>query len=198
DHPPEARQRPIVSTTSLPSGMTPAQIDEIVRARVAAGEDLYTLDEGALRASAPDLIVTQDLCAVCAIDSDSVDDALVHLGCQAEVLTLDPLSFTDVLHTIMAVGAATGRASAGTLGVEEVHHRLGRVREAVSTQRRPRVALLEWTDPPYCPGHWVPDMIELAGATSALGRAGERSHPVAWPDLASSAPDAIVIAPCGF
>jgi iron complex transport system substrate-binding protein len=108
DFPPEARQRRIVSNTTLPDGLTPVQIDAAVRARLAAGEDLYTLDEGALRAMHPDLVVTQDLCAVCAVDIGEVDKALEHLGCRADVLTLDPMSLDEVLVSIETVGRATG------------------------------------------------------------------------------------------
>ena len=107
DFPPEARQRRIVSNTTLPEGLTPAQIDGAVRARLEAGEDLYTLDEGALRAIDPDLVVTQDLCAVCAVDISEVDQALEHLGCRADVLTLDPMTLDEVITSIETVGRAT-------------------------------------------------------------------------------------------
>ena len=107
DFPPEARNRQIVSNTSLPSGLTPSQIDAEVRARLAAGQDLYTLDADALRAIDPDLVVTQDLCAVCAVDVSEVDQALDYLGCRAAVVTLDPMTLTEVLASIGTVGRAT-------------------------------------------------------------------------------------------
>ncbi len=110
DFPAEARTRRIVSNTTLDQGLTPAEIDAQVRERLAAGEDLYTLDEGALRQLDPDLVVTQDLCAVCAVDITEVDEALTHLGCRAEVVTLDPMSLEEVLASIITVGRVTDSA----------------------------------------------------------------------------------------
>ena len=109
DYPAEARTRRVVSNTTLPAGLTPEQIDHEVRARVAAGEDLYHLDEDSLRDVDADLVVTQDLCAVCAVDVSEVDDALRHLGCSADVLTVDPMTLDDVLESIVVIGKATGR-----------------------------------------------------------------------------------------
>jgi iron complex transport system substrate-binding protein len=198
DFPAEARTRRIVSTTALASGLTPAQIDASVRARVAAGEDLYTLDESALRDLDPDLIVTQDLCAVCAVDVASVDAALDHLGCRAEVITTDPMTLDDVLQSIVTLGQATGNKSRGEEIVATLRDRLERTATLVANLPRPRMMVLEWTDPPFAPGHWLPDMVTAAGATGAIGRPGERSQPIDWSDLRSSAPDMIVVAPCGF
>jgi iron complex transport system substrate-binding protein len=198
DFPSEARTRRIVSTTSLPSGLTPAQIDAEVRARMAAGEDLYTLDADALRAIDPDLVLTQDLCAVCAVDVAEVDQALDYLGCRAEVVTLDPMSLEDVLGSIATVGRATGTEPVAITLVEGLQGRLDRVARAVSGERPPRMAVLEWTDPPFSSGHWVPDMVAAAGALSVLGVSGQRSRQVEWSDLASSQPEVIVVAPCGY
>ncbi len=198
DYPEEARLRTIVSTTELPPGLTPAEIDAEVRARLAAGADLYTLDEGALSALDPDLVVTQDLCAVCALDSTEVDDALAHLGCRAEVLTLDPTTLEQVLESIGAVGRATGCERAADALVASLRGRLARVAGAVGGRPVPRVAVLEWTDPPFSSGHWVPDMVAAAGGRSVLGRAGTRSAPVRFDDVRAAAPDVVVVAPCGF
>jgi iron complex transport system substrate-binding protein len=198
DFPPEARARRIVSTTRLPEGLTPGQIDAEVRARLAAGEDLYRLDEGALRDIDPDLVVTQDLCAVCAVDIKEVDQALSHLGCRADVVTLDPMTLDQVLASIITVGRATGTAERATRLVEALRGRLARVARAVAGRARPRLAVLEWTDPPFSSGHWVPDMVSAAGADSVLGRGGQRSAQVTWPDLAQDHPDLVVVAPCGF
>jgi iron complex transport system substrate-binding protein len=189
DFPEEARLRTIVSTTELPPGLSPAEIDAEVRARLAAGEDLYTLDEGALRDLDPDLVVTQDLCAVCALDSNEVDDALAHLGCRAEVLTLDPTTLEQVLESIGAVGRATGHERAAEALVASLRRRLGRVADSVAGRPVPRVAVLEWTDPPFSSGHWVPDMVAAAGG---------RSVPVRFEDVTAAAPDVVVVAPCGF
>ncbi len=198
DFPEEARLRTIVSTTGLPTGLTPAQIDAEVRSRVAAGEDLYTLDQGALRELDPDLVVTQDLSAVCAVDSREVDAALAHLGCRAEVLTLDPMTLDQVLESIGAVGRATGCERAAGELVTTLRRRLAVVAGAVAGRPRPRVAVLEWTDPPYSSGHWVPDMVEAAGGVPVLGRSGTRSAPVGWDEVADARPDLVVVAPCGF
>jgi iron complex transport system substrate-binding protein len=198
DVPEEARLQTIVSSTTLPSGLTPAQIDAEVRARLGAGADLYTLDEGALRALDPDLVVTQDLCAVCAVDSTDVGDALAHLGCRAEVLTLDPMTLEQVVASIGAVGRATGREPAAEALMTALRRRLAEVAGAVTGRPAPRVAVLEWTDPPFSAGHWVPDMVEAAGGRSVLGRSGTRSAPVRWEDVTAAEPDLVVVAPCGF
>jgi iron complex transport system substrate-binding protein len=198
DFPPEARTRRIVSNTTLPEGLSPAEIDAMVRARMAAGEDLYTLDEGALRTIDPNLVVTQDLCAVCAVDITEVDQALAHLGCRADVLTLDPMTLDEVLASIETVGRATGTEERATELVGSLRQRLHQVTLAVAPHHRPRVAVLEWTDPPFSSGHWVPDMVTEAGAESVLGVGGERSKRIEWETVAAARPDVIVVAPCGY
>src|SRR6185312_4425829 len=134
----------------------------------------YTLDEGALRLIDPDLVVTQDLCAVCAVDVTEVDQALAHLGCRAQVLTLDPMTLDQVIASIETVGRATGTVEQATALVRSLRERLRRVALAVATRPRPNVAVLEWTDPPFSSGHWVPDMVTAAGGRPVLGAAGER------------------------
>ncbi|HEX3706884.1 MAG TPA: ABC transporter substrate-binding protein [Mycobacteriales bacterium] len=198
DYPAEARDRRIVSTSALRPGMTPAQIDAEVRARIAAGEDLYRLDEGALRDLVPDLVVTQDLCAVCAVDVSSVDAAMTHLGCDGTVLTVDPQTLEAVIDSIVTIGAATGHAAQAQALAADCRQRLAVVAEAVAGLPRQRVLVIEWTDPPFCAGHWVPDMIRAAGAESLLGRPGQDSVRIGWDDIASAAPDVVVVAPCGF
>lgn len=198
DYPDEARLRTIVSTTTLPAGLTPWEIDAAVRARIAAGEDLYTLDEGALRSLDPDLVVTQDLCAVCAVDIEEVDAALEHLGCRADVLTLDPMTLEEVLASVEQVGRRTGRVREAGQLTGRLRRRLASVARAVEGLERPRVAMLEWTDPPFSSGHWVPDMVVAAGGRSVLGRAGDRSVEVNWDDVAGAGADVIVVAPCGY
>lgn len=198
DFPPEARSRCIVSTSTLTAGLTAQQIDAAVRARLAAGEDLYRLDEGALRDLDPDLVVTQDLCAVCAVDVSNVDAALEHLGCQARVLTVDPGTLEEVLASIVTVGGVTGRGAAAAELVAGLRSRLDRVAAAVAGRRRPRVAVLEWTDPPFTAGHWVPGMVQAAGGTPVLGESGRRSQVTTWAEVARSAADLVVISPCGY
>jgi iron complex transport system substrate-binding protein len=198
DFPPEARTRRIVSTSALTEGLDPAEIDAEVRSRMAAGEDLYHLDEGALQELAPDLVLTQDLCAVCAVDVATVDAALDHLGCQGSVLTVDPAGLADVLDSITEIGAATGRSARAHQLVGDLRERLARVADMVAGRSRRRVTVVEWTAPLFCAGHWVPDMVTAAGAISALGEPGQRSHPISPHDLIQAAPDIIVIAPCGY
>jgi iron complex transport system substrate-binding protein len=187
-----------VSNTTLPDGLTPVQIDAAVRARLAAGEDLYTLDEGALRAMHPDLVVTQDLCAVCAVDIGEVDKALEHLGCRADVLTLDPMSLDEVLVSIETVGRATGTEGQAAVLVRTLRGRLAQIAAAVAARPRPRMVLLEWTDPPFSAGHWVPDMVTAAGGEPVLGTSGARSEQIEWDAVTAADPDVIVVAPCGY
>ncbi len=198
DFPPQARERTIVSTSALPEGLAPADIDAFVTRAVRAGEDLYRLDEGALSALDADLVVTQDLCAVCAVDVTVVDDALAHLGCTAEVLTLDPHTLDAVLASVLTLGEATGRQVAAAQLVARLRERLAAVRARVAGRPRPRVMLLEWTDPPFAPGHWVPEMIEAAGGEALLGTGGAASVRTTWPAIHEAAPDVVVVAPCGF
>jgi iron complex transport system substrate-binding protein len=198
DFPPEARSRRIVSNTTLPEGLSPAEIDAAVRARMAAGEDLYTLDEGALRDIDPDLVVTQDLCAVCAVDITEVDQALEHLGCRAEVLTLDPMTLDEVLTSIATVGRATGTSERAAELLLALRQRLDQVTTSVASRPRPRMAVLEWTDPAFSSGHWVPDLVTAAGAEPVLGLSGERSTRIEWAAVAEATPDVIVVAPCGY
>jgi iron complex transport system substrate-binding protein len=198
DTPAEARERTIVSTSALPEGLAPAEIDAAVTARLAAGEDLYHLDAGALAALDADLVVTQDLCAVCAVDVSVVDDALAFLGCRADVLTLDPQNLDDVLTSIATLGAACGRPAEAADLTAGLRERLDAVRRSVASRAPVPVMVLEWTDPPFTPGHWVPDMVAAAGGRSVLGAAGTRSERTTWEAVAAAAPEILVAAPCGF
>ncbi len=198
DHPSEARDRRIVSTSALPEGLDAAAIDAVVSARMAAGEDLYRLQAGALHDLDADLVVTQDLCAVCAVDVSVVDEALRHLDARAEVLTLDPADLGEVLDSVLRLGEATGHQDSAATLVEDLRRRLAAVTRAVADRPRVPVMVLEWTDPPFTPGHWVPDMIEAAGGVALLGRAGQRSVRTTWQAVAEAAPAIVVAAPCGF
>lgn len=198
DYPAQARKAMIVSTSAMPAGLTPSQIDAFVVAALHRGDDLYHLDADALAGLDADLVITQDLCAVCAVDVSVVDDALAHLGCRADVLTIDPHTLEEVLASIVQIGDRVGRAeSAGTL-VADLHERLERVRRRVAGRERPAVVLLEWTDPPFAPGHWIPEMITAAGGRPVLGRRGEKSVRTDWDAVGTAAPDLIVVAPCGY
>ena len=198
DFPAAARQRQIVSTSAMPSGLSSTEIDAYVAAALSRGEDLYHLDAGALAGLDADLVVTQDLCAVCAVDVSVVDDALAYVGCTAEVLTIDPHTLDEVLESVLTLGRATGREPAAAELVASLRRRLTAVQEAVAGADRPRVLLLEWADPPFVPGHWVPEMVELAGGHCVLGTAGEKSVRVDWDAVPRSAPDVVVVAPCGY
>jgi iron complex transport system substrate-binding protein len=198
DFPPEARDRRIVSTSAMPEGLSAAQIDAWVVAAMQRGEDLYHLDEGALAGLDADLVVTQDLCAVCAVDVSVVDDALAHLGCTAEVLTIDPHTVSEVLESFLTLGRATGRLEEATALVDLQRARLEAVVRRTAELPRPRVMFLEWTDPPFAPGHWVPEMITMAGGEPLLGTPGEKSRRVSWESIHEAAPDVIVVGPCGF
>jgi iron complex transport system substrate-binding protein len=198
DHPAEAGERRVVSSTSMPEGLTPPEIDAYVAAAVARGEDLYRLDAGALTDLDADLVVTQDLCAVCAVDVSVVDDALAHLGCTADVLTFDPHTVEEVLASVVTLGTAVGRAAEAADLVAELRARLDVVRRGLGDGPRPRVVVLEWTDPPYAPGHWIPEMVELAGGECVLGAAGEKSTRVLWDAVRDARPDVVLVAPCGY
>ena len=198
DFPPEALSRTIVSTSAMPHGLSPAEIDAYVAEAMRRGEDLYHLDEGALVGLEADLVVTQDLCAVCAVDVSVVSDALDYLGCTAEVLTIDPHTVDEVLASYLTLGRATGHLEEATQLVATQRARLAAVEAAVAGRPRPRVMFLEWTDPPFAPGHWVPEMIALAGGEPLLGTAGEKSRRVTWEQVHAAGPDVVVVGPCGY
>ena len=188
DYPAEARDRRIVSTSAMPEGLSAAEIDAWVVAAMQRGEDLYHLDEGALAGLDADLVVTQDLCAVCAVDVSVVDDALAHLGCTAEVLTIDPHTLDEVLASITALGRATGHETEAAAVVADQRRRLDAVASRVAGRPRPRVMFLEWTDPPFAPGHWIPEMIRIAGGDPLLGTPGEKSQRVGWDQVHDAQP----------
>jgi iron complex transport system substrate-binding protein len=199
DEPPSARvDKTVVVGGRDTRGMTPAQIDAYVTSQLAAGADLYTLHADALAGLAPDLILTQDLCRVCALPSDHVGDALDHLGCRADVLSLDPYTLDEVLDTILAVGARTGVPDRAEQLVVALRARLGRVAAAVEHRPKPRVAVVEWVDPPFTAGHWVPDLVHAAGGQPVAAHPGARSAQTTWQEFTDAAPDVVIVAPCGF
>ena len=199
DEPPAARSTKTVVVGGRDTrGMTPAEIDDYVKTQMAAGGDLYTLHADALAGLAADLILTQDLCRVCALPSGQVSDALDYLGCRAGVLSLDPYSLDDVLDTVVTVGTATGVRERALELVEALRARLARVAAQVAGRRRPRVAIVEWVDPPFTAGHWVPDLVTAAGGEPVGARGGRRSVETTYADLAATAPDIVLVTPCGF
>jgi iron complex transport system substrate-binding protein len=180
------------------STMTPAEIDSYVKQQMSSGGDLYTLHAGALAGLDPELILTQDLCRVCALPSDHVDEALDHLGCHADVLSLDPYSLDQVLATFEQVGMAAGVPERAAELVGGLRDRLAAVAAAVHGRRRPRVAVVEWVDPPFTAGHWVPDLVTAAGGDPVAARGGQRSIEISYADLAAAAPEIVLVTPCGF
>lgn len=202
DHPEEARTKPVVSGTALPQDQAASSrgIDEAVRARVAVGQPIYTLDVERIRAIAPDLIITQDLCQVCAVPAGAVHEALELLGCEAEVLSLDPSSLAEVIDGVERVGRATGTEDVAAALVTGLRARIEDVRRRspAAGGARPRVLALEWTDPAFSAGHWVPEMITLAGGDPLLAKAGARSSVLDWADIAAVEADVLIVMPCGF
>ena len=174
---------PVVVDTVIPADLDPAQIDTWVRERAARGLPLYELDRAALAAATPDLILTQDLCRVCALPAATVAEACRVIGTDAEVMTLDPHSVDDVLDAVVAVGRAAAAPDAAAALTGQLRERLAAVRRAVAGRPLPRVLVLEWTDPPYLAGHWVPELVRRAGGHPVGALPGERSVAAAWTDL---------------
>jgi iron complex transport system substrate-binding protein len=198
DFPPEAKSRPRLTRSVIPEGLAPGEVDAAVREVTAQGGALYELDAEVLAGLEVDLIVTQALCAVCAVSYDDVRAVAGRLPTTPRVISLDPETLAEVLADVATLGAATGREAAARELRASLDERLAAVREAVEGAPRPRVAALEWLDPPFAGGHWVPEMIELAGGSDVLGQAGRRSHTVDWGEVAAARPDVVVAMPCGL
>lgn len=198
DYPPAALELPNVTRDALPGDLTAGQIDAAVRARTQQGEAIYELDAELLHELAPDLIVTQALCAVCAVSFDDVRAVAEEIETQPQVISLDPRTLGEVLGDVRTLAEATGRRDAGVALVHDAAARIDRVRLAVRDRRRPRVAALEWLDPVYVAGHWTPQLIEYAGGIDVLGMPGEHSDRRSWEAVAAAEPDVVVVMPCGY
>jgi iron complex transport system substrate-binding protein len=200
DYPEAARSVPVVSGTALPTdgSLSAREIDTEVSTRVAAGESIYTLDDARVRAIDPDLILAQDLCRVCAVPSGAVEEALDVIGCHAEVLSLDPSRLEDVIDSIGVVGRATGTEDRAEIVIEALRRRLQAVHQRVAARTAPRVLVIEWPDPLFNAGHWVPDMITAAGGIPALSDPGEPSRRVSWEEVRAEEVDVTIFSPCGF
>jgi iron complex transport system substrate-binding protein len=198
DWPPQARTVQVVSRSALPPVAEPAEIDRLVSASIGGGQPLYRLDTDAIRNLRPDLVLAQDLCAVCAVPSGHVNQALDVLGCQAEVISLDPSSLDEVLESVLQVGKAAGVSERAEEVVAGLRERLASVRAAVDGLERPRVFALEWGDPPFNGGHWVPEMLQVAGGEPVLACPGAPSVRVTWAQIAVVAPQVVVFMPCGY
>jgi iron complex transport system substrate-binding protein len=199
DEPAGIRERAaVVVDTALPPGLEPGAIDAAVRDRMERGLPMYELDREALARLAPDLILTQDLCRVCALPAGTVDEVLTAIGCEADVLSVDPHTVQDVLAAIAEVGRRAGAGPAGDELVAGLRARLDAVDGAVSGRTRPRMLVLEWTDPPFLAGHWVPELVRRAGGEPVGGAEGARSVTASWDELAATAVDVVLVAPCGY
>ena len=196
DWPAAARDKRVVVRSRQPSGMTPGQIDDWVRAEAPHG-GLYRLDDAAIAAISPELLLTQDLCRVCAVPTGDVDAALARIGCPATVVTLEPQRLDEVIASVGDVADAAGEPDKGRRLVDELNGRLEAVRDAVGGRPAVPTLVLEWLDPPFTAGHWVPDVIDAAGGEPLLGAPGGRSTASSWDEVLHTDPEVVVIAPCG-
>jgi iron complex transport system substrate-binding protein len=198
DWPPQARTVQVVSRSALPATTEPAEIDRLVSASIGCGQPIYRLDTDAIRDLRPDLVLAQDLCAVCAVPSGHITQALDILGCPAEVISLDPSSLEEVLEGVLQVGKATGAEQRAHEVIAGLRERLARVQATVEGLERPRVFALEWGDPPFNGGHWVPEMLQVAGSEPVLACPGAPSVRVSWAQIEAAAPQVVVLMPCGY
>jgi iron complex transport system substrate-binding protein len=200
DYPAEAAGKAVVVRSAMQSGLTAREIDDVVRQTAAAGESLYFVDWPLLEELAPDLIVAQDLCRVCAVSTPTLAHDLSELAMPPRVLSLSPHSLADVLGDIEAVGEAVGRKDAAHALCEGLRRRIEGVQERAQAglRRKPRVLCLEWLDPLYQGGHWIPEMVALAGGEAVLAMAGEKSVRIAWEQVIAADPEVVVLMPCGF
>jgi iron complex transport system substrate-binding protein len=199
DFPAKARTKPVVIQSRIPKDTFPAEIDHIVREFVSRGESLYTVDADMLESLAPDLIVTQDLCHVCAASPDDLASALVRFPHKPQVLSLNPRDLGDVWRDILWVGEETHRCPQAEWLLERIGQKLSAVEKQIhETSDRPRVAFLEWLQPFYVGGHWVPEMLAKAGGKDVFDNAGKPSLRMSMEDVIAAAPEMIVVAPCGY
>jgi iron complex transport system substrate-binding protein len=198
DHPEPVRLLPHLTRTVLPSGLEAAEIDSAVKETVGEGRALYELDEDLLTELAPDLIVTQAVCSVCAVSYEDVLDVASRLPGRPRVVQQDPSTLGEVLEDVVRLGEALGIEAGAHELRGELEGRLASVRAAVSGASRPRVIALEWLDPPYVGGHWIPEMISIAGGEDVAGPPGLKSPEVWWGALSGLNPDVAIAMPCGW
>lgn len=199
DYPPEALGLPTLTSASTPGGTTSAEIDRHVRAAVHAGSSLYHLDSALLARLEPDLIVTQELCAVCAVSYEIVNSAARRLRSDPRIISLEPASLHDVFANIATLGEITGHAKGARSLLAKLESRVTALRVRTAARARgPRTLVLEWTDPPMSAGHWIPELVDLAGGVPILANPGANSQRLEWAAIAQACPEAIIVAPCGF
>jgi iron complex transport system substrate-binding protein len=198
DYPPRAAKRPHLTRSVIPAGLSAPEIDRAVRERTDAGRALYELDERRLAELDVDLIVTQAVCEVCAVSFEDVVAAAGRLPSRPRVISLDPSTVGEVLADLPRLAQAAGDGAAGHALHADAENRIEAVRQAVAGAERPRVAAIEWLDPLFVGGHWVPEMIDLAGGTDVLGHAGTKSRTAEWSELEAAGPEVVVSMPCGY
>lgn len=199
DYPAEARSKTVVVHSRIPKDLSPFEIDRQVRAFTEHGESIYGVNGEVLRRLAPNLIVTQNLCSVCAASPEDLAAVLATFESRPEVLSLDPLDLGDVWRDILWVGDETMRGHEAERLLESIGARLAAVEgEIAQTVYRPRVAFLEWLQPIYVGGHWVPEMVELAGGRDVFGKVRQPSFRVSLEDVVAAQPEVLVVAPCGY
>ena len=200
DYPPEVATKPVVVRNVLPiESMSQPEIDVAVTQRLRDGLSLYRVDEALMREIGPDLIVTQDLCQVCAPSGNEVSQLLKVLPSHPQILWLTPKSLEQIFDNLRELGGATGRLAAAETLIADGRARLAKVEaKARTASSRPRVFCMEWMDPVYCSGHWVPEMVRIAGGIDQLGREGSNSVRIAWDDVLQWRPEVLIVTPCGF
>ena len=199
DYPASVTALPVVSRPALDmEGASPEEIDNAVSGRMETGASMYTIDEVLLRQLRPDVIITQNLCRVCAPSGNELSRAVKEFAVTPEILFLTPRNVAEVEENILAVGQAIGRGLEAEALIDSNRERITRVAEAVADAPPRRVVFLEWTDPLFCGGHWVPEMVTLAGGTDPLGRSGEDSVRMTWDDVKAASPEIIIVSPCGY
>lgn len=199
DYPPEARTRPVVVKGLIDPHQSSRQVDSTVGERLRAKKGLYAIDLALFREASPDFVLTQQLCDVCAVDYDEVVEASRALPKKPTIVSLSPNRLADLLHDIKRVGKAAGKEKEAEGLVRSLLKRIEAVRERASgSDHRPKVACLEWLDPIYSAGHWVPEMVEMAGGREGLAKKGEPSRRIEWNEVVDLAPDVLVLMPCGF
>jgi iron complex transport system substrate-binding protein len=200
NYPPEVKEKKVVIMSFLDhKKLSSKEIDDLVTKNAIEGKSTYLVDKDALKEANPDIILTQKLCEVCAVSGNQVMEAVQVLGHTPEIISLEPTTIYEIFDTIITIGEATGTKERAIEITDKLKARVERVRSQLENERdRPRVFCLEWLDPPFVGGHWVPEMVEIAGGENGLGKAGEPSFKATWEEIAEFAPQMLFIMPCGF
>ena len=200
DYPPEAKDKKTVIMSFLDhKKLSSKEIDDLVSKNAAEGKSTYLVDKDILKEVNPEIILTQKLCEVCAVSGNQVMEAVEILGHSPEIISLEPTTISEILDTIITIGEATGTKERAREITDKLKARVERIKSLLEDEKdRPRVFCLEWLDPPYVGGHWVPEMVEMAGGDNGIGKPGEPSFKVTWEEIVDFAPQMLFIMPCGF